>query len=109
MMIGKGIFYHTIADTADKVLPDQLERTAKAHVEVLEKLHQTPAQVIKEADRKGIILPEEPNPAKVGDVYFNFNVVPNPMIKGTTALLYLSSYLLPGYQIHLSYVETTRS
>ena len=93
MMIGKGIFYHTIEDTADKVLPDQLERTAKAHLEILHKLHQTPTNVIKEADRKGINLPEKPNPSKRWDLYLDFNIIPNPMVRGTTALLYLTSYL----------------
>ncbi|MHA1428770.1 MAG: M28 family peptidase [Candidatus Helarchaeota archaeon] len=92
MLIGKGIFYHTIADTADKVVPDQLERTAKAHLEILEKIHQTPINTIKEADRKGIILPANRIPGKRGQIYFNFHILPNPMIKGTTALIYLTSY-----------------
>ncbi|MHA1267235.1 MAG: M28 family peptidase [Candidatus Helarchaeota archaeon] len=93
MLIGKGIFYHTIEDTADKVLPDQLERTTNAYLELLQELHQVPTDILREADRKGIPLPKEVNPSKQGNVYLNFNIVPNPMIKGTTALLYLTSYL----------------
>jgi hypothetical protein len=92
MLIGKGIFYHTIEDTADKVLPEQLERTTRAHVEILEKIHQTPSNIIKEADRQGITLPQTADPSKRGPVYFNFNIIPNPMPKGTTALLYVTSY-----------------
>lgn len=93
MLIGKGIFYHTIEDTADKVLPDQLERTAKAHVEILHRIHQTSTQSIKQADRKGIEKPTTQDSANRGDVYFNFNILPNPMIRGTTALLYITSYI----------------
>jgi Zn-dependent M28 family amino/carboxypeptidase len=93
MIIGKGIFYHTIEDTADKVIPDQLERTTKAHLEILNRIHQTPTKIIKEADRKGIILPQAPSSNQRGSLYFNFNIVPNPMVKGTTALLYLTSYI----------------
>ncbi|MFX0139032.1 MAG: M28 family metallopeptidase, partial [Candidatus Hodarchaeota archaeon] len=92
MIIGKGIFYHTIEDTADKVLPEQLERTAKAHVEILNKIHQTPTNSIKNADRKGLNLPKKPDPSKRGSVYFNFNITPNPVVKGTTALMYLTYY-----------------
>ncbi|MBD3231014.1 MAG: M28 family peptidase [Candidatus Lokiarchaeota archaeon] len=96
MIIGKGIFYHTIEDTADKVLPRQLERTAKAHIEIINKIHETPTKVIYEADRKGIEIPKQnkkSNKNKKGSVYFNFNITPNPMIRGTTALIYLTSYL----------------
>ncbi len=92
MIIGKGIFYHTIADTADKVLPNQLERTTKAHLEILNQIHRTPTPLIKEADRKGITLPLKPDPSKRGPVFFNFNITPNPMPKGTTALIYVTSY-----------------
>ncbi|MHA1382179.1 MAG: M28 family peptidase [Candidatus Helarchaeota archaeon] len=93
MIIGKGIFYHTIQDTADKVLPAQLERTTKAHVEILNKIHQTPANIIKDADRKGIKLPEKIDPRKRGTVYFSFSITPNPVIKNNIALLYLTSYI----------------
>ncbi|NVM02652.1 MAG: M28 family peptidase [Candidatus Helarchaeota archaeon] len=93
MIIGKGIFYHTIEDTADKVLPEQLERTTRAHVEILNKLHHIPTDIIKNADRKGINIPKKPEPSKRGSVYFNFNITPNPVVKGTTTLLYLTSYI----------------
>jgi hypothetical protein len=96
MLIGKGIFYHTIADTADKVLPAQLERTAKAHLEILQKIHGTPMGVIREADRKGITLPSTPDPSRRGKIYFNFHILPNPMVKGTTALIYVTSYVTKG-------------
>ncbi|MHA1269433.1 MAG: M28 family peptidase [Candidatus Helarchaeota archaeon] len=92
MIIGKGIFYHTIEDTADKVLPDQLERTTKAHIEILNNIHNTPSSKIKDADRKSIPHPITSTPSNRGNVYFNFNITPNPMFKGTTALIYLTSY-----------------
>jgi hypothetical protein len=38
MIIGKPVFYHTKYDTIDKCTPDQLERTAKAHAYIIEKL-----------------------------------------------------------------------
>ncbi len=92
MIIGKGIFYHTIQDTADKVLPEQLERMARAHIEILTKIHRTPSNIIKDADRKGIVSPNKADLTKRGEVYFNFNIVPNPMIRGTTALCYVTYY-----------------
>ncbi|MHA1145138.1 MAG: M28 family peptidase [Candidatus Helarchaeota archaeon] len=113
MVISKGIFYHTIQDTADKVLALQLERTTKAHVEILDKIHQTPSNVIKAADRKGIKLPTQPDLNKRGSIHFSFDITPNPMVEGTTALIYLTSYtcedriivdlrwtLENGYELH---------
>ena len=92
MLIVNVIFYHTIQDTADKVLPEQLERTAKAHVEIISKIHETPTNIIKDADRKGIKLPERKDQSKRGAVHFSFNIAPNPVMKGTMALCYLTSY-----------------
>ncbi|MHA1378926.1 MAG: M28 family peptidase [Candidatus Helarchaeota archaeon] len=92
MIIGKGIFYHTIQDTADKVLPDQLERTTKAHVEFLNKIHKTPTNLIKNADRKGIKIPAKPNLSNHSDIHFSFHITPNPVTKGTIALHYLTFY-----------------
>lgn len=93
MIIGKGIFYHTIQDTADKVLPNQLERTAKAHIEIINKIHETPTSLIKNADKKGIKIPEKADPKKRGTVNFSFNITANPVIKGNMTILYLTSYL----------------
>jgi hypothetical protein len=88
-----GIFYHTIEDTADKVLPDQLERTTKAHIEIIDRIHKANSEDIRKADRKGIIPTRESIYNNSEPIYFNFNITPNPMIKGTTALLYLTSYI----------------
>ena len=93
MIIGKGIFYHTIEDTADKILPDQLRRAACAHIEILNKIHNTPTKFIKNADRKGIPPIGVPKKVKKGSVYVNFNITPNPMIRGTTALIYITSFI----------------
>lgn len=93
MIIGKGIFYHTIQDTADKVLPDQLERTTKAHIEIVDRIHKTNSENIRESDRKGVKANKKSISKDSEPIFFNFNITPNPMIKGTTALLYLTSYI----------------
>ncbi|MHA1785198.1 MAG: M28 family peptidase [Candidatus Helarchaeota archaeon] len=92
MVIGKGIFYHTIEDTADKVLPEQLERTTRAHVQIFKELHRTPSEKIKKADRKGLTIPKNIRQGKKNDVRFNFNIVPNPVTKNFPTLIYLTSY-----------------
>ncbi|MHC1591616.1 MAG: M28 family peptidase [Candidatus Helarchaeales archaeon] len=92
MIISKGIFYHTIQDTADKVLPEQLERTAKAHAEILSELHSIPTDAIRKADRKGISAPNIQMSLRGEFIQFAFDITPNPMIEGTTALCYLTSY-----------------
>ncbi len=52
MIIGKPIWYHTKYDTIDKCTPDQLERSAKAHAQIIEKILKIPSQEIKDADGK---------------------------------------------------------
>ena len=93
MIIGKGIFYHTIEDTADKILPNQLARTTLAHIDILNRINEIPSDQIREADRKSLKLPAKKNNSDKNNVYFNFNITPNPMIKGTTALIYITSFV----------------
>lgn len=52
LIIGKPILYHTKYDTIDIITPDQLERSAKAHIEIIDKIHNTPSDKIKNADQK---------------------------------------------------------
>ena len=52
MIIGKPIWYHTIHDTIDKCTPDQLERSGKAHAQIISNLLDIPHENIKEADGK---------------------------------------------------------
>ncbi|TFF83729.1 MAG: M28 family peptidase [Promethearchaeota archaeon] len=52
LIIGKPIFYHTKHDTIDIIQPDQLERSAKAHIEIIDAIHATPSEKIRNADGK---------------------------------------------------------
>ena len=52
MIIGKPIWYHTIHDTIDKCTPEQLERSGKAHAQIILKLLDIPGKKIKDADGK---------------------------------------------------------
>ena len=93
MIIGKGMFYHTIEDTAEKVLPEQLERTARTHIRILNQLHKTPSKNIFEADRKGIIRPPIKNSTLKEEFSLDFGITPNPTVKGMMTLIYLTSYI----------------
>ena len=93
MIIGKGIFYHTIEDIAEKVLPEQLERTARAHVHIINQLHKTKSKKIFDADRKGIKLPPINDSRIKEEFFFDFGITPNPSVKGMTTLMYLTSYV----------------
>jgi hypothetical protein len=54
LLIGKPIFYHTEHDTIDIIQPDQLERSAKAHIEIIDEIHATPTEKIRNADGKAL-------------------------------------------------------
>ena len=54
LIIGKSPLYHTELDTIETIRPDQLERSAKAHIEIINKIHSTRAEDIKKSDRKPI-------------------------------------------------------
>ena len=87
MIIGKPIWYHTKYDTIDKCTPDQLERSAKAHAQIITKILEIPSQEIKDADAKlkdirtfvkkksGAIPPSG-----------SFMVFPHPIVEGYPAI-----------------------
>jgi len=52
MLIGKPIWYHTLHDTIDKCTPDQLERSGKAHAQIILEILKIPHKSIKDADGK---------------------------------------------------------
>jgi Zn-dependent M28 family amino/carboxypeptidase len=52
MVIGKPIWYHTVADTTDKIMPDQLYRSYLAHAEILKTVVEAGAEQIKASDRR---------------------------------------------------------
>ncbi len=52
LIIGKPILYHTTLDKIEIITPNQLERSTKAHVEIIDKIQTTPSEEIKNADGK---------------------------------------------------------
>jgi len=54
LIIGKSPLYHTELDIIETIRPDQLERSAKAHIEIINKIHSTRAEEIKKSDRNPI-------------------------------------------------------
>ncbi|MGQ9721608.1 MAG: M28 family peptidase [Candidatus Jordarchaeum sp.] len=96
MLIGKPIWYHTKYDTPDKCTPDQLERTAKAHIDIIDKIHETPTQQIKDADgklqdiKKFITKRKETSPPTC-----SFTVTPHPVIEGKPAIFHVTVFTAP--------------
>nr|MDO8091297.1 M28 family peptidase [Candidatus Sigynarchaeota archaeon] len=96
MVIGKPVWYHTKYDTPDKCTPDQLERTAKAHVYFIDRIHETPTQQIKEADGKltdinKLITKREGVAPATG----MFTVTPHPVIEGQPAVFHVTVFTSP--------------
>jgi hypothetical protein len=89
MIIGKPVFYHTKYDTIDKCSPDQLERTAKAHAYIIEKIQEIPASKIiasdgKDLDMKSYITKKDGIPRPHG----SFSILPYPIPEGFSAIFY---------------------
>lgn len=90
LFIGKPIWYHTIYDTPDKCTPEQLERCAKAHIHVIDKILETPTSQIKEADgtlTDATMLITEKKEFSLP--LTSFSVTPHPIIKGTPAIFHI--------------------
>ena len=86
MIIGKPIWYHTIHDTIDKCTPDQLERSGKAHAQIITNLLNIPGEKIKEADGKltnikEFINKKEGIQAPIG----TFTTFPYPIVENFSA------------------------
>ncbi|MEM2507506.1 MAG: M28 family peptidase [Nitrososphaeria archaeon] len=85
-VIGKPIWYHTPLDTIDKCTPDQLERTALAHVDVIDKISNTP---------EGLLIAKDINPNRVPPVpnqppmEIMFEAFPNPVVVYNPLLVYI--------------------
>lgn len=89
MIIGKPVFYHTKYDTIDKCNPDQLERTAKAHAHIIEKIQKIPASEItrvdgQELNMKSYITKKQGIPIPHG----SFSILPHPIPEGFSAIFY---------------------
>ena len=103
LIIGKSPLYHTELDTIDTIRPNQLERSAKAHIEIINRIQAANAEDIKNSDRKQfdvnkfIIKKEEiPKPS----VYFD--VVPEVLTVGDFAV-FVPSVISNPDSILLSY------
>lgn len=106
LIIGKPILYHTKLDTIDIITPDQIERSTKAHIEIIDKIQATPADVIKEADGqlKGIdqfIIKKEgvTSPSVV------FYVIPEVITAGVLAI-FVPSVIVSPESVILSFEWT---
>jgi hypothetical protein len=87
LIIGKSPLYHTELDTLDTIRPDQLERSAKAHIEIINRIQATNAADIKSFDRKQIdfnkIIISNENISKPSIFFF---VVPEILTVGDFAI-----------------------
>lgn len=87
LIIGKSPLYHTELDTLETIHPDQLERSAKAHIEIINKIHSTRAENIKQSDRKPIDINEfiiKKEGTRKPAVYFHF--IPEVLTVGDFAV-----------------------
>ncbi len=83
MIIGKPIWYHTIHDTIDKCTPDQLERSGKAHAQIISKILEIPHKTIKDADGKLTNIREFIKKEKgISSPSGTFMVFPYPIVQG---------------------------
>ncbi len=85
-LIGKPIWYHTPLDTIDTCTPDQLERTTLAHIEVIDKIANTP---------EGLLVAKDDNPNRVPPVpnepplEIMFEILPDPAVVFNPLFVYL--------------------
>ena len=87
LIIGKSPLYHTELDTVETIRPDQLERSAKAHIEIINKIHSTKAEDIKNSDRKPIDINDfiiKKEGTRKPSVYFYF--IPEVLTVGDFAV-----------------------
>lgn len=96
MVIGKPIWYHTVYDTPDKMTPEQLERSLRAHIHIIDRIHEIPAEEIRESDGKlkdikefATRKPEATPPSG------HFTVTPNPVVEGQPAIFHVTAFTAP--------------
>jgi len=89
MIIGKPVFYHTKYDTIDKCTPDQLERTARAHAYIIEKIQEIPTSNIISADAQEMDI-QKYITKKEGTIppHVSFSILPFPIVEGFSAVFY---------------------
>lgn len=102
MIIGKPIWYHTRADTADKISADQLYRSYLAHAEILNAIAEAGAGQIRKNDRQpaedviASVMPQKITEAgwdKGRSLSFSF--IPQPAVTGEPCLFFISDFANP--------------
>ena len=102
MVIGKPIWYHTPADTPDKITPDQLFRSFQAHADMLKGIIDAGADQIKANDRRpydevlSAVMPGRVKTAgweKGRSLSFGF--IPEPSAAGEPTLFFISDFANP--------------
>jgi hypothetical protein len=92
-IIGKPIWYHTEADTPEKLSPEKLERGLRAHLEILEALDALPAEEIRAAGKQpfepqSLITPKQVRQTPAID----FTYLPDKLKAGQPSLIYVSDF-----------------
>ena len=85
-LIGKPIWYHTPLDTVETCTPDQLERTALAHIDVIDKIANTPEGLLIAKDDNPNRMPPVPNQPPMEIM---FEAFPDPAVVFNPMLVYL--------------------
>lgn len=93
MIIGKPVWYHTQLDTPDKCTPNQLERSIRAHQEIIDTLDKIPGSVIRENEGQlktmdGFIVPK----SGMKSPSFQINAIPNPTAVKNPIVFYVTSF-----------------
>ncbi len=84
LLIGKTPIYHSLLDTPEKITPDQLERTAKAYRDIIDRIDDTSEGFIISTDINPFrVAPNEP-PSEA-----SFVVLPPTTIVGNPVFVYL--------------------
>jgi len=87
LIIGKSPLYHTELDKIDVIRPDQLERSAKTHIEIINRIHSAGVEDIKNSDRKPFDINKfiiKKEGTRKPSVYFHF--VPEVLTVGDFAV-----------------------
>ncbi|MEW5723074.1 MAG: M28 family peptidase [Thermodesulfobacteriota bacterium] len=103
MIIGKPIWYHTRADTADLITPDQLRRSFLAHAGILDQALAAGPRRIKDQDRRPhdevirrYLRPEAPEMGLQGGRGLAFGILPDCVPVGEPAWFFLNDFANAG-------------
>jgi hypothetical protein len=103
LIIGKSPLYHTELDTIQTINPDQLERSAKAHIEIINRIQDSDTEDIKNSDRKQIDITKFISKKEaISKPMVYFDVVPEVLTVGDFAV-FVPSVISNPESILLSY------